>query len=129
MLSLNNKITPGYMQLLLDEIDYLTALSINQTHIISEQSATINKLTETIQKQQQEIVELKEKLNKNSENSAKLPSSDNLNKPQPKSLHKSSGKKGAQKITPVVGLIKEKIITSSLAHFDERGTHVENKTH
>ncbi|WP_408606199.1 DUF6444 domain-containing protein [Cellulosilyticum ruminicola] len=67
-------------------------------YIISEQTATINKLTETIQKQKIEIAELKEKLNKNSKNSSKLPFSDGLSKPQPKSLRKYSDKKqGAQK--------------------------------
>ena len=90
--------TTDFLQTLLDKIDYLTALSLNQTQVISEQTATINKLTETIKKQEVEIAELKEKLNKNSKNSSKPPSSDGLNKPQPKSLRKSSDKKqGAQK--------------------------------
>ena len=91
------EITNDFIKTLSDRIDYLTALSSEQAQIISEQAATINKLTETIRKQEIEIAELKEKLNKNSKNSSKPPSSDGLNKPQPKSLRKSSDKKqGAQ---------------------------------
>ena len=87
-----------FIKTLLDKIDYLTALSSEQAQIISEQAATINKLTEIIKKQEIEIAELKEKLNKNSKNSSKPPSTDGLNKPQPKSLRKPSDKKqGAQK--------------------------------
>ena len=41
----------------------------------------------------QTIKELNEKLYKNSRNSSKLPSSDGLNKPSPKSLRKPSVKK------------------------------------
>ncbi len=91
MSSLNTELSPDFLQKLFNKIDTLN-------DIISEQAATINKLTATIQKQEIEIAELKEKLNKNSKNSSKPPSSDGLSKPQPKSLRKSSGKKqGAQK--------------------------------
>lgn len=66
---------------------------------------TLDSLNETVQNQAKAIVqlnqtikELNEKLNKNSKNSSKPPSSDGFNKPAPKSLRKSSGKKaGAQK--------------------------------
>lgn len=88
--SLNTESSPDFLQKLFNKIDTLT-------DTISEQTATINKLTETIQTLQQENAELKEKLNKNSKNSSKPPSSDGLSKPHPKSLRKSSDKKqGAQ---------------------------------
>jgi len=87
---LNTESSPDFLQKLFNKIDTLT-------DTISEQTATINKLTETIQTLQQENAELKEKLNKNSKNSSKPPSSDGLSKPHPKSLRKSSDKKqGAQ---------------------------------
>lgn len=83
--------TPEFVQKLFDKIDALTT-------VISQQTATIEKLTETIKTQQEEIFRLKEQLNKNSKNSSKPPSSDGFNKPGPKSLRKSTGKKqGAQK--------------------------------
>ena len=91
MSSLSTEMMPDFIEKLFDKIDALT-------NIISEQTATINTLTETVQKLQQENIELKEKLNKNSKNSSKPPSSDGLSKPQPKSLRKVSDKKqGAQK--------------------------------
>ena len=105
MSSLNTELSPDFLQKLFNKIDTLTDIiseqtaTINkQTETINKQTETINKLTETIQKQEIQIAELKEKLNKNSKNSSKPPSSDGLNKPQPKSLRKSSDKKqGAQK--------------------------------
>ena len=105
MNSLNTELSPDFLQKLFNKIDTLTDIISEQTATINKQNATINKqtetinkLTETIQKQEIQIAELKEKLNKNSKNSSKPPSSDGLNKPQPKSLRKSSDKKqGAQK--------------------------------
>jgi transposase len=59
--------------------------SLNET--IAAQASLNKQLNQTIQ-------ELKEQLNKNSQNSSKPPSSDGYKKPTPKSLRKSSGKKG-----------------------------------
>ena len=83
MTSLNNDFTPKMFRDLLDRIDVLTAT-------VADQATTIDKLNEKIKS-------LEERLNKNSKNSSKPPSSDGLNKPNPKSLRKPSGKKpGAQ---------------------------------
>ena len=80
----------GKEQKSLDKIDELTATIANLTKIIHKQ-------TEIINKQATEIAVLKERLNKNSKNSSKPPSSDGLNKPNPKSLRdKSDKKQGAQ---------------------------------
>lgn len=88
---MSNDFTPELIQTLFDKIDVLTT-------VISQQTATIEKLTETIKTQQEENFRLKEQLNKNSKNSSKPPSSDGFNKPTPKSLRKKTGKKqGAQK--------------------------------
>ena len=98
MSSLNSELSPDFIQKLFNKIDTLTDIISEQTATINKLNETIIKLNETIQKQELEIAELKEKLNKNSKNSSKPPSSDGLNKPQPKSLRKSSDKKqGAQK--------------------------------
>jgi len=69
--SLNNDFTPEMFQKLLDRIDVLTAT-------IADQATTIDKLNEKAKS-------LEERLNKNSKNSSKPPSSDGLNKPNPKS--------------------------------------------
>ncbi|MGL5677965.1 MAG: IS66 family transposase [Cellulosilyticaceae bacterium] len=88
---MSNEYTTDFIEKLFDKIDTLTTLVMNQT-------ATIDKLTETVAILTEENAKLKEQLNKNSKNSSKPPSSDGLNKPQPKSLRKSSGKnQGAQK--------------------------------
>ena len=71
MTSLNNDFTPEMFQKLLDRIDVLTAT-------IADQATTIDKLNEKAKS-------LEERLNKNSKNSSKPPSSDGLNKPNPKS--------------------------------------------
>ncbi|MEG0848011.1 MAG: DUF6444 domain-containing protein [Niameybacter sp.] len=88
---MSNEYTPDFIKKLFDKIDTLTTLVTNQT-------ATIDKLTETLAILTEENIKLKEQLNKNSKNSSKPPSFDRLNKPQPKSLRKSSDKnQGAQK--------------------------------
>ena len=46
MCRLTTEMNNDFIKTLLDKIDYLTALSSEQAQIISEQAATINKLTE-----------------------------------------------------------------------------------
>jgi transposase len=87
---LSNDNTPDFIQKLFDKIDTLTA-------IITSQTDSINKLTDTVATLSTENAALKEQLNKNSKNSSKPPSSDGFKKPSPKSLRKPTGKKqGAQ---------------------------------
>ena len=45
MCRLTTEMNNDFIKTLLDKIDYLTALSSEQAQIISEQAATINKLT------------------------------------------------------------------------------------
>ncbi len=90
MAHLDNNSTPDIAKVLLDRIDVLMA-------IIDEQALTISNQAAIIAQQNERIKHLEERLNKNSRNSSKPPSSDGLNKPNPKSLRESSGKKpGAQ---------------------------------
>ena len=87
---MSNDNTPDFIQKLFDKIDTLTA-------IITSQTDSINKLTDTVATLSIENAALKEQLNKNSKNSSKPPSSDGFKKPSPKSLRKPTGKKqGAQ---------------------------------
>lgn len=87
---MDNIFSPDFVQQLIEKIDELTA-------IITEQNQQIIVLTDKIKSLEQENAVLKERLNKNSKNSSKPPSSDGLNKPNPKSLRKPSGKRqGAQ---------------------------------
>ncbi len=91
-------------KILLDRIDALTLAISTQTATIQEQTNTIHELKainialqQNIESLTEENLQLKERLSKNSKNSSKPPSSDGFNKPAPKSLRKSSGKKvGAQ---------------------------------
>lgn len=63
----------------------------------AELMETIRKMQKTIDSLNEKIAQLEEKLHKNSKNSSKPPSSDGYSKPTaPKSLRKTSGKKGAQ---------------------------------
>ena len=71
---------------LLQQISTMNSTIESLTSTLDAQTALIARLNQTIQ-------ELKEQINKNSKNSSKPPSSDGLNKPSPKSLRKSSGKK------------------------------------
>ena len=71
---------------LLMQVNTLTAALDSLQQSYDAQTVLIAQLNQTIQ-------ELKEQLNKNSKNSSKPPSSDGFNKPSPKSLRKSSGKK------------------------------------
>jgi len=97
VIDLTNNFTPDMFEKLMSKIDVLTAT-------VTAQAATIAKLTQekaellgVIDQLNEKIRTLEERLNKNSKNSSKPPSSDGLNKPEPKSLRKPSGKKaGAQ---------------------------------
>ena len=71
---------------LLMQVNTLTAALDSLQQSYDAQTVLVAQLNQTIQ-------ELKEQLNKNSKNSSKPPSSDGFNKPSPKSLRKSSGKK------------------------------------
>ncbi len=76
-----------------------TIESLNELLEESRKSAqalndTVLQMQHTIDELNAQIAELREKLNKNSRNSSKPPSSDGLAKP--KSLRKTSGKKGAK---------------------------------
>jgi transposase len=65
--------------------------SLNDT--VTESHQIIRSLNETIAELNQRIKELTEQLGMNSRNSSKPPSSDEFNKPTPKSLRSPSGKK------------------------------------
>lgn len=77
-------------------------LELRQTIDASNRSTavltdTIRKMQKTIDGLNEKIARLEEQLHKNSKNSSKPPSSDGYNKsPAPKSLRKTSGKKGAK---------------------------------
>lgn len=82
---------------------------------------TVDGLNENIRLLTEEIAELKEKLNKNSRNSSKPPSSDGLNKPNPKSLRKKSGKKaGGQKGHKFSNLSVPKKIDRTVHHYPSK---------
>ena len=90
----NNKM----IQILIDKIDILTSTILSLTKTIENQSIKIETQTAINEKLKEKIRVQQERLNKNSNNSSKPPSSDGLNKPNPKSLRKPSGKSpGAQK--------------------------------
>ena len=82
---------------------------------------TVDGLNENIKLLTEEIAELKEKLNKNSRNSSKPPSSDGLNKPNPKSLRKKSGKTaGGQKGHKFSNLSVPKKIDRTVHHYPSK---------
>ena len=82
---------------------------------------TVNGLNENIRQLTEEIAELKEKLNKNSRNSSKPPSSDGLNKSNPKSLRKKSDKKpGGQKGHKFSNLSVPKKIDRTVHHYPSK---------
>ncbi len=98
MISLGNDFSLDFTQKLLDRIDALTAVIAEQNQRIIVLTETVRALSEENTLLKEENALLKERLNKNSNNSSNPPSSDGFNKPAPKSLRKSSGKKqGAQK--------------------------------
>ncbi|MCL2426691.1 MAG: IS66 family transposase [Oscillospiraceae bacterium] len=74
-------------------IDSLNETGVESHRIILSLNKTISGLQGTIDELNQRIKELSEQLGMNSRNSSKPPSSDEFNKPSPKSLRGKSGKK------------------------------------
>ena len=86
-------ITDEYVKFILEQNKHLMEQNdrlLEQNQQLNEQIAklniTVDQLNETVKK-------LNERLNKNSKNSSKPPASDGYNKPSPKFLRESSGKK------------------------------------
>ncbi len=83
----------------------MTELERQQEEKIESLQKTIVELRQIIAEQAKTIAELREQVNKNSGNSSKPPSSDGYNKPAPKSLRNTTGKKaGGQKGHPGANL-------------------------
>ena len=101
-------------QIELDEMEKKIK-SLSETN--AELRNVINNLNETINELNQTIKELNEKLNKTPKNSSKPPSSEGLNKPAPKSLRISSGKKpGGQVGHPGTSLVTLTIPDETIPH-------------
>jgi transposase len=121
---------------LIDKIDRQSLIIESQTYTIENQTEIIEQLRSDLSNAasknfdlESENNNLKEQLGMNSKNSSKPPSSDGFNKPKPKSLRTSSGKKaGGQKGHKGKGLSLFKKPDHTISHYPSDCSNCPNKS-